>query len=92
MICGKLQIDHIGIFGTSVSLPVMQIRLGRAGPLLMIISCCKYSTQLPPSPPGNWPIIVLHLHLMGPAAKSMAELSQKYGPLMFLQLGTKSHM
>ncbi|KAG0628580.1 hypothetical protein M758_1G037100 [Ceratodon purpureus] len=45
--------------------------------------------NLPPSPPSV-PILG-HLHLLGPKAhQSLAKLSEKYGPIMFLKLGTKS--
>lgn len=46
------------------------------------------SRKLPPSPRGI-PIIG-HLHLLGTHAhESMAQLAQKYGPVMYLKLGSQ---
>ena len=56
------------------------------------ISLRECRMRLPPSPPSKWSIIG-HMHLLGPPThKSMAQLSKKCGPLMFLQLGTRSHV
>ncbi|KAG0575997.1 hypothetical protein KC19_5G047200 [Ceratodon purpureus] len=47
--------------------------------------------KLPPSPPA-WPILG-HLHLLGTHAhESMAQLSQKYGPVMYLKLGSQDSL
>ncbi|KAJ7559224.1 hypothetical protein O6H91_04G074900 [Diphasiastrum complanatum] len=47
----------------------------------------KKKLNLPPSPPA-WPIIG-HLHLLGKLPhRSLAQVAQKCGPLMFLRLGS----
>lgn len=44
--------------------------------------------NFPPSPPA-WPIIG-HLHLLKePVHRTLHQLSDKYGPIMFLQFGTR---
>lgn len=45
--------------------------------------------QLPPSPPGAFPIIG-HLHLLkGPRHRVLKTISDKYGPIVYLRLGNR---
>lgn len=45
--------------------------------------------NLPPSPP-SWPVIG-HIHLLGPRLhQSVAQLANKYGPIMLLRFGAKA--
>ncbi|KAI5060518.1 hypothetical protein GOP47_0024938 [Adiantum capillus-veneris] len=62
-----------------------------AGTLLVLVCCWLLwgrRGRLPPGPALGWPIIG-HLHLLGPLPhKSLNKLSQRYGPIVFLRLGS----
>ncbi|MCO5574771.1 hypothetical protein L7F22_028562 [Adiantum nelumboides] len=63
-----------------------------AGTLLVLVCCCLISwrrrRRLPPGPGMGWPVIG-HMHLLGALPhKSLHKLSQKYGPIVFLRLGS----
>ncbi|KAF9604968.1 hypothetical protein IFM89_011661 [Coptis chinensis] len=52
---------------------------------------CVHSRHLPPGPPG-WPIVGNMFDLGEMPHKSLADLSIKYGPVVWLQLGTLKTM
>ncbi|KAH6818201.1 hypothetical protein C2S51_001804 [Perilla frutescens var. frutescens] len=65
-------------------------------PLLLIIfkkSLIKYQSDDPPLPPGpkSWPILSTINHLLHPKTDhiSLSHLSQTYGPLMHINLGSQ---
>ncbi|KAM1013094.1 hypothetical protein TB2_043103 [Malus domestica] len=49
----------------------------------------KYNKRLPPSPGFSLPIIG-HLHLIKkPLHRTLAKLSEKYGPVLYIQFGSR---
>jgi flavonoid 3',5'-hydroxylase len=56
--------------------------------ILLVRKLLSWRVNLPPGPPGL-PFLG-HMHLLGASPhRYLAEMSQKYGPLMFIRLGAK---